>query len=368
MSTQVVLPQVITPEAEGAGISKLSELQARIAALRIQSQAAQYDGATLPVAGQLPMVTVFNPAIKPPEGLSSDRDSTKRDERIMTLLRERGALRVLGAVASPMLAGAISELYDSHPNSSGAIDYILGEEVLARRQGNALCGLRLLLHGSAGVGKTDVALTLAKLLALPGEVISLSSAQAAAALAGSEQYWSNTQPGAIWKQLIQGTHANPLFVLDEIDKTSNQWGDPLGALYQLLESRTAAVFCDKSLPWMPVDASKINFVATANDPEALHPALRSRFVEFEVTSPSEGALRQLIQRLYINLLTEFDLIDRFPTELSVVQTTVLLGGSIRDAKRILRAALGQALRDNSNELTLKMATPQIVTRQRIGFL
>ena len=368
MSTQVASPQVITSNAERAGVSKLTELQARIAALRVKSQAAQYDGATLPVAGQSPMTSVFNPLIKPPEGLSADRDATKRDEQIMSLLRERGARRVLGAVASPVLADAIGQLYDSHANFNAAVDYILGEEVLARQQCNALCGLRLLLHGGAGVGKTDFALTLAKLLAVPGEVISLSSAQAAAALAGSEQYWSNTQPGAIWKQLIQGSHANPLFVLDEVDKASNQWGDPLGALYQLLEARTASIFCDKSVPWLPVDASKINWIATANDPGSLHPAIRSRFVEIEVTSPSEGALRQLIQRLYINLLTEFDLIDRFPSELSVVQTTVLLGGSIRDAKRILRAALGQALRDNSKELTLKVATPQIITRQRIGFL
>jgi len=368
MSTQVGLPQVNTLEAEGIGISKLTELQARIAALRVQSKAAQSDDATLSVAGQLPMVSVFNPLIKPPEGMSADRDVTKRDERILTVLRERGALRVLGAVASPMLAGAISDLYDSHPNASRAIDYILGEEVLARRQGNALCGLRLLLHGGAGVGKTDVALTFAKLLAVPGEVISFSSAQAGAALAGSEQYWSNTQPGSVWKQLIQGTHANPLFILDEIDKTSDRYGDPLGALFQLLEPRSAAIFCDKSVPWLQIDASRISWIATANDLESMHPAIRSRFVEIEVDSPSEGALRQLIQRLYASLLTEFDLIDRFPKELSMVQTTVLLGGSIRDAKRILRAALGQALRDNSKELTLKIATPQIVTRQRIGFL
>lgn len=368
MSTQVVSPQVITSNADDAGISKLTELQARIAALRVQSQATQNDGAKRPLFGHLPMSNVFNPLIKPPEGLSADRDATKRDERIMTLLRERGALRVLGAVASPVLADAIGQLYDSHANFNAAVDYVLGEEVLARQQGNALCGLRLLLHGGAGVGKTDFALSLAKLLAVPGEVISLSSAQAAAALAGSEQYWSNTQPGAIWKQLIQGTHANPLFVLDELDKTTTQWGDPLGALYQLLEARTASIFCDKSVPWLPVDASRINWIATANDPEALHPAIRSRFVEIEVTSPTEGALRQLVQRLYSNLLSEFDLMDRFPKELTVVQTTALLGGSIRDAKRILRAALGQALRDNSKELTLKMGTRQNITRQRIGFL
>ena len=348
---------------------KLAELQSRIAALRIQSEVAQLAGTPVALPSDLPMAAVFDPAIKIPDGNSADRDSTKRDERIVATLRERGALRVLGAVACPALADAIASLYDSHANFESAVDYVLGEEQLARCSGGAISGLRLLLPGEPGQGKTDFALSLAKLLSVPAEILSLSSAQAAAYLAGSEQYWSNTQPGIVWKQLIQGTHANPVFVLDEIDKTNSASGDPLGALFALLEPRSASIFCDKSVPWLPLDASKINWIATANDPHALHPAIRSRFVELEVSAPSESALRRLAQRLYASLLTEYDLIDRFPSELSEVQLATLLGGSsIRDTKRILRAAVGRALREGGKELTLKMAAHQTASRQRIGFI
>ena len=371
MSTDIVLEQskaVGRAAGEIPEIARLSQLQARIAALRIQAQVAQSTEMSATEASGLPMASIFNAAIKVPEGLNADRDSIKRDERIMNLLRERGSLRVLGAVASPSLADAIAQLYNSHANCSQAIDYLLGEEILARQRGEALCGLRLLLTGSAGVGKTDFALTLASLLATPAEVISLSSAQAAAHIAGSEQYWSNSQPGLIWKTLVQGSHANPIIILDEVDKTTDRWGDPLGALYQLLEARTAAIFCDKSVPWMPIDTSMVNWVATANHPDNLHPAIRSRFVEIEIASPSETELRCLIQRLYVNLLSEFDLADRFTHELPHPEVTKLLHCSVREAKRLLRAALARALRGEQKEISSPVPAAQGTTQPRIGFV
>jgi len=368
MDSAVDSPPAETTGADSRRRSPLADLQAFIAALRITAQVAQTAGLSTATMSDLPMAAVFDPAIKPREGLSVDRDLTKRDEKIVSVLRERGALRVMGAVACPSLAQAISQLYESHANFSAAIDYVLGEEILARQRGEALCGLRLLLHGGAGVGKTDFSLSLARLLDVPAEVISLSSSQAAAYLAGSEQYWSNTQPGIVWRQLIQGNHANPIFVLDETDKVSANWGDPLGALYQLLEPRSASIFCDKSIPWLPIDASRCNWIATANDPESLHPAIRSRFVEVEVSSPSEDALRNLLQKLYSDLLAEFSLADRFPEMLPPEQAGVLLGGSIRDAKRLLRSAVAQALRDGRGAVTLMPPVPIGVSRQRIGFV
>jgi len=356
MDSFVVSPSAAMTGAVEGGRSPLADLQAFIAALRVKAQVAQVVGQSTATMSDLPMAAVFDPIIKPREGLSADRDSSKRDEKIMTMLRERGALRVVGGVASPSLAQAISQLYESHANFSAAIDYVLGEEILARQRNEALCGLRLLLHGGAGVGKTDFSLTLAKLLGVPVEVLSFSSAQAAAYLAGSEEYWSNTKPGIVWQLLIQGNHANPIFVLDEIDKTSDRWGDPLGALYPLLEHRSAAIFCDKSIPWLPIDASRCNWIATANYPEQLHPAIRSRFTEIEVTTPTEDALLNLLQKLYRSLLAEFSLADRFAEKLSTEQAGLLLGGSIRDAKRLLRSAVAQALRDGKSEVGRRQLT------------
>lgn len=364
MPVQIVAPTVPEPITETLG--RLPALQQHIASLRIRSEAARRT--PTPSPGQLPLVPVFQMPGAQHEGLNADRDAVKRHERITALLRERGALRLLGAPASPTLADSIAKIYGTHPNFVAAINYVLGEEILARQQDGAMCGLRLLLHGAPGSGKTDFALTLSQCLALPSEVLGFSSAQASAMLAGSEEYWSNTQPGLVWKLLIQGTHANPLFVLDEIDKTTGHWGDPLGALFQLLEPKSAAIFCDKSVPWLPIDASRVNWIATANDPSALHPAIRSRFTEIEVAPPSAEALWGLAQRLYSDLIAGYGLTGRFPPQLPPEEAATLSGLSIRDAKRYLRAALAQALREGRTKLALPLASNATAGGQRIGFV
>ena len=229
-------------------MTPLETLHQKIAALKVRCEAAAELGQTASSDSNVKMVPIFNLGKSPLENLCGDGDVKRRDAQIIKTLRERGALRLLGAVASQALADSIAGLYDSHSNFKLATDYVLGEEILARQSGGALAGLRLLLGGGAGVGKTDYSLTFAKLLGVPCEVISLSSAQAAAFLAGSEEYWSNSQPGIVWKRLVQGTCANPIIILDEIDKVCQNWGDPLGALYQLLEPKTAVMFRDKSVP------------------------------------------------------------------------------------------------------------------------
>lgn len=365
--TNVGTSQVSTTDNSADHVmTRLEAIHQQIAALKVRCEAAAEVGETSSPDPNVKMVPIFNLGNRPLDSLCSDGDVKRRSAQIIKTLSERGAQRLLGSMASPSLADAIAGLYDSHPNFTLAVDHVLGEEILARQCGGALAGLRLLLHGGAGVGKSDYALTLAKLLGVPCEVISLSSAQAAAYLGGSEEYWSNSQPGIVWKRLVQGTHANPIIILDEIDKVSNNWGDPLGALYQMLEPKTAVIFRDKSVPWLPIDTRYCSWVATANNVEAIHPAIRSRFTEIEVTSPTEDALANLVQRLYSSLLEEFSLSDRLAKELTDVQTKALIGGSVRDAKRILRSAIGLALRLNKCEITVEAVVLR-APRQRIGF-
>lgn len=347
----------------------LADLRREIVALRLKSNAAKKmpPDESRPSIGELPMVPIFAMPLPEFESLNGDRDTVKREERIRKVLAERGALRLLGAVANAELERAISGLYESHPNFSEATDYVQGELALARQKGRAVSGLRLLLSGDAGTGKTDYALTLAEILGLPSLVIGMSSAQAAATLAGSETYWSNAEPGQIWKSIVQGDFANPIIVLDELEKAAQAWGDPGGALYQALEPRTAAVFTDKCVPWLEIDASRVSWIATVNSPERLHPAVRSRFFEVQVGAPSEASLRALIQRLYGDLLTQFDLFERFPARLSEDSEDALLGLSIREVKRLLRAGLAFALRTNASAVIVG-PDRRNQTGRRIGFI
>jgi len=358
-----------TPPAIPNAPPALPALRERIADLRVRSDAARQQAAAglpLPAAND-PMVSVFATPVPTAEILTTDRDVERREEKIRKVLSERGPRRLLGAVAGPELAESLADLYRTHPNFAGAIDLIVGEERLARQRGSALCGLRFLLTGAPGIGKTEFSQALSAKLGVPMVVISMSAAQSSATLAGSESFWSNSRPGQVWDALIQGTHANPLIVLDEIEKAPTNWGDPSAALYQLLESRTAVQFRDKSVPWLAVDASRVNWIGTANDVAPLHEAIVSRFVVINAGAPREEQLRALIQSLYSALLAEHDLAAQFPARLERRSESALLGGSIRDVKRRLRSALGEALRIGARELVIApMETP--ATQRRIGFV
>lgn len=353
------------PEAPPA----LPALREHIADLRVRAEAAHRQteiGLPLPATDD-PMVPVFQTPVPAGDILTSDRDVQKREEKIRSVLCERGPRRLLGAVAGPELAEALNDLYRTHPNFVEAIDLVVGEERLARQRGTALCGLRILLTGAPGIGKTEFSQALAAKLGVPMIVISMSAAQSSSSLAGSEVFWGNSRPGQVWESLIQGTHANPLIVLDELEKAPSNWGDPAAALYQLLEPRTSVQFTDKSVPWLAVDASRINWVATSNEITSLHEAIVSRFVVINAGAPPEEQLRGLIQSLYGMLLAEYGLIEQFPTHLDRQSENALLGGSIRDAKRLLRSALGLALRTGARELVIASLNPP-ATQRRIGFV
>lgn len=105
-------------------------------------------------------------------------------------------------------------------------------------------------------------------------------------LGGMDPGWANAKPGAPLRCLLCGDCANPLALLGEIDKAAgDERHKPLGALYTLLEPSTARRFSDDRVS-LPIDASAILWMATANDASAIARPLVSRFVVFEIASPT----------------------------------------------------------------------------------
>ena len=365
-------PQAGSPVTEKSsapkGNSPLSALREQVAELRLRARVAQAQPERLETlgCGRSSAVRIFDPDAQPGRSLSAERDVRQRQDELSKLLRERGPMRLIGAQTGEALAARIAKLHVSHPNFAAATDHLLQEEILARHQGKGLAGIRLLLHGGAGLGKTDYALHLAELIGLPTQVIGFSSAQASAALGGSETYWSNSEPGIVWKELIQGDFANWVCVMDEIDKADKRAGDPLGALYQLLEERSARIFTDKSVPWLPVDASHINWVATANDLDLIHPAILSRFTVVEATELSFEQRANLAQRLYRRVVDEHGLQEKFGETLEGEALERLARGSVRDLKRTLRQAVAIALRRGATRIEVPAETATPV--RAIGFI
>ena len=108
---------------------------------------------------------------------------------------------------------------------------------------------------------------------------------------GSDRCWGNTSHGALFDLICLGEHANPIVILDEIDKVSNRSNyDPLGPLHTLLEPSTSIHARDISVDF-EFDASQVTWIATANDARWIPAPLLSRFTQFAIGRPgAEGAI------------------------------------------------------------------------------
>lgn len=304
---------------------------------------------------------------------SADKDVIERHKRWMTPLVQHAA-KAFGAWQTDDLDFALNRLADDHPNFFDVITWIKAELVFAKWAGHGLDFLRILLVGPAGTGKTTFCLDLAKVLGLPAEVVAMNSRQTGAFIGGSEAYWSNTSPGAVFKLLTQSPVINPILVLDEIDKTSTHDGyDPLSSLYTLLERRTAEQFSDASFPDVHINAAHINWIATANDISELNTPLRSRFNIFEIRPLHDDEMAALIGRMYGRLLDDHPAVrSHMSATLSEAVVGELVAGleSGRDIDRLLRMMVGQALRGDGR-ITPEMI-PEMMKHEsakpRMGFL
>jgi ATP-dependent Lon protease len=155
----------------------------------------------------------------------------------------------------------------------------------------------LLLLGEPGIGKTYVAREIAQRFGIPFESLSMPNISGSGTFNGLDTSWRSPKIGAVAKALIASGSANPLFLLDEIDKTPGQhseFGDPLGPLYDLLEPTSASTYRDDFLKTR-FAADTIFWLATANSTVSLSAALLDRFIVIEVDRPSEMQMSAIIE-------------------------------------------------------------------------
>lgn len=188
-------------------------------------------------------------------------------------------------------SSALDGLRIVYPHFSEVIDFVSQHFALGSQSQASFSLPPILLNGEPGLGKTHFAFALSEVLGTSFRRVSFDTPVTASTLMGSDRKWSNSQYGLLFELVCLGQFANPIIVLDEIDKAVGERNaNPLEPLHSLLEPTTSTKVRDVSVDF-EFDASLVVWIATANNSRWLSPAIRSRFREFDIQRPdAAGAL------------------------------------------------------------------------------
>lgn len=312
--------------------------------------------------------------IKALEKLAKSEDK-EYSKIFSTLNRHDNGFRVLQKVPENFYAGLV-ELKENFPNMLPFLEYVERNASLSGfRKYRSMYLPPVVLVSKPGLGKTECVKKVAELLSVPFHFVDFSTATANWIMTGSSASWKDAKSGMVFNSCVKGDVANPLFLCDEIDKSSGDARYPaINVFHTLLEKGMAKNFADEFYPELKIDASQIMYVATANALDSISEPILSRFQVIEIQEPSREQMPAIVHSVYRSILHD-EGYESFPERLTNEVIENLLSYTPRQVKSVLNQAFANAayrmMTLEETELAIQvedLGSPATKNKRGIGFV